>query len=196
MKDLLNTSLHRNEMLRHITSMFTVSETKEGWISGYFSILYYLKTKLLCDNNYKMLQLRRDMRNKLDDFLFMKMFKASLKNLSNVDFNFCKKRSTKDGLITLKKYVYVKGLENIKYLTTEHKFDDKLCLIVLSLMYPTIWCYCYSPLDVDLFIYIFDYEKQQTVIIRTHIYENLIDVTNIFLIKKKTKQRKLGHFNA
>ena len=160
MNYLLNTSLHHRKMSRHNTSMFTVSETKEGWISGYFSILYYLKTKLLCDNNYKMLQLRRDMRNKLDDFLFMKMFKASLKNLSNVDFNFCKKRSTKDGLITLKKYVYVKGLENRKYLTTEHKFDDKLCLTVLPLMYPTIPFYCYSPLDFYLFIYKFDSKKQ------------------------------------
>ena len=47
-----------------------------------------------------MFQLRHDMRNKLDDFLFMKTFKASLKNLSNVDVNFCKKGSTKDGWIT------------------------------------------------------------------------------------------------
>ena len=29
MKYLLDTSLHHNEMLRHITSMFTISETKE-----------------------------------------------------------------------------------------------------------------------------------------------------------------------
>ena len=60
-----------------------------------------------------MFQLRRDMRNKLDDNLFNKILKASLKNLSNVDDNFCKK----DALITLKKNIYVNGSENWNYLT-------------------------------------------------------------------------------
>ena len=43
MKYLLNTSLHHNEMLRHITSMFTVTETKEYSSSGYSGILFFLK---------------------------------------------------------------------------------------------------------------------------------------------------------
>ena len=171
-------------MLRHITSIFTVIETNKDWSSGYSGILYYLNTELQCDNNYTIFQLRRDMRNKLDDNLFMKMFKASLKNLSNVDVNFCKIDSSKDALIALNKFIYVKGLEKRKYLTTEHKFDDGLCLTVLSLMYPKIYFYCYSPLDFDLFIYKFDSEKQQTVIIRTYTYENSIPGTNIFLMKK------------
>ena len=46
MKCLLNTSLHHNEMLRHITSMFTVSETTEDFSSGYYGIIYSLKTEL------------------------------------------------------------------------------------------------------------------------------------------------------
>ena len=64
-----------------------------------------------------MFQLRRDMRNKLDDNLFMKMFKASLKNLSNVDDNFCKKDSSKDALTALKKKIYVKWMKKRNYLT-------------------------------------------------------------------------------
>ena len=106
-------------MLRHITSMFTVIETKLDWSSGYSGILYCLKTELQCDNNYTMFQLRRDMRNKLDDNLFKKMFKASLKNLSNVDGNFCKKYSSKDALIALKKNIYIKGSDKCNYLTKE-----------------------------------------------------------------------------
>ena len=93
------------------------------------------------------------------------MFKAPLKNLLNVDENFCKK----DGLIALKKNIYVNGSEKRKYLTEEYKFDDKLCLTVLSLMYPKISFYCYSPFNFDLFIYNFDPNKQQTLIIRTDI---------------------------
>ena len=108
MKFLLNTSYHYHEKLRYISSMFTVIETKLDWSSGYFSILYCVKTELQCDDNYTMFQLRLDMRNKLDDNLFMKMFKASLKNLSNVDDNFCKKDSSKDALTALKKNIYVK----------------------------------------------------------------------------------------
>ena len=64
-----------------------------------------------------MFQLRRDMRNKLDDNLFNKILKASLKNLSNVDDNFCKKDSSKHAPITLKKNIYVNGSENWNYLT-------------------------------------------------------------------------------
>ena len=45
--------------------------------------------------------------------------------------------------------------------------------------------YCYSPLDFDLFIYKFDSEKQETIIVRTHIYEISIDATNIYLIKSR-----------
>ena len=90
MKYLLNTLYHHHEMLRHITSMFTVIETKQDWSSGYSGILYCLNIELECDNNYTMFQLRRDMRNKFDDNVFMKMFKASLK-LLNIDVNFYKK---------------------------------------------------------------------------------------------------------
>ena len=120
----------------------------------------------------------------------MKMFKASLKNLSNVDYNFCKKVLTKDGLSTLKKYIYVKGMEKWNYITTVYKFDDKLCLALLSLKYPTISFYCYSPLDFDLFIYKYDPNKQQTKIIRTHIYEKSSTGKNIFLMKHPTRQKK------
>ena len=134
MKYLLNTSYHHYEMLRHITSMFTVIETKLDWSSGYSGILYCLKTERQRDDNYTMFQLRRDMRNKLDDNSFKKMFKASLRNLSNVDENFCKK----DALIALKKNIYVNGSEKRNYLTVEYKFDDKLCLTVLSLVYRKI----------------------------------------------------------
>ena len=81
-----------------------------------------------------------------------------------------------------------------KYLTIYHKFDDKLCLTVLSMIYPTKSFYCNSPLDFELFIYKFCSDKQQTVIIRFHIYEKSIDGINIFLMKKPTKQRKLGFF--
>ena len=77
-------------------------------------------------------------------------------------------------------------------MTKEYKFDDKLSLTVLSLMYPKISFYYYSPLGFDLFIYKFDPNKQQTVIIRTHIYENSIPGINIFLVKNPTKQRKVG----
>ena len=136
------------------------------------------------------------MRKKLDDNLFMKKLKASLKQLSNVDDNFCKKDWSKESLITLKKNIYVKVSENWNYLTKEFKFDDKLCLTVLSLMYQNITFYCYSPLDFDLFIYKFDPNKQQTVIIRTYIYENSIPGINIFLMKKTTKQKKKDIFNV
>ena len=127
------------------------------------------------------------MRYKLIDRPFMKKVKASL---NNVDDNICKKDSLKDALIALKKNIYVKGMENRKYLTKEHKFDDRLGLTVLSLMYPTISFYCYSPLDFDLFIYKYDPNKQQTKIIRTHIYEKLSTGKNIFLMKHPTRQKK------
>ena len=189
MNYLLNTSLHHRKMSRHNTSMFTVSETKEDWSSGYSGILHCLKTELQCDNDYTMFQLRCDLRNKLDDDLFMEIFKLPLNNLSKVDVNLCSKVSTKDELSTLKTSIYVKGMEEWSYLTSVHKFDDKLCLTVLSLMYLIISCYCYFPLDFDLFIYKFDSEKKQTVVIRSHIYENSIDATNIFLIKsRKSKE--------
>ena len=90
MKYLLNTSYHHHEILRHIASMFTVIETKLDWSSGYSGILYCLKTERQRDDIYTMFQLRRDMRNKFDDNVFMKIFKASLK-LLNIDVNFCKK---------------------------------------------------------------------------------------------------------
>ena len=73
MKYLLNSSLHHKEMVRYISSIFTVSETKEDWNSGYSGILYCLKSELQCANNYTMFQLRCDMRNKLDDDLFIKI---------------------------------------------------------------------------------------------------------------------------
>ena len=63
-------------------------------------------------------------------------------------------------------------------------------------MYPKISFYCYSPLDFDLFIYKFDSKKKQTVIIRTHIYENSIPGINIFLIKKPTKNRNIELFQC
>ena len=61
-----------------------------------------------------MFQLRRDMCNKFDDNLFMKILKASLKNLSNIDVNFCKIDSSKDAFIALKKSIYINGLEKRK----------------------------------------------------------------------------------
>ena len=88
MKYLLNTSLYHREILRNITSMFTVIETKQDWSSGYSGILYCLKTELQCENNYTIFHLRRDMRNNLDEILFMKMFKASLNCFSNIVVNF------------------------------------------------------------------------------------------------------------
>ena len=63
-------------------------------------------------------------------------------------------------------------------------------------MYEQITFYSYSPLDFDLFIYKFDPKKQQTVIIRTHIYINSIPDINIFLIKNPTKNRKVGFLNV
>ena len=146
-------------MLMHITSMFTVTETKKDWSSKYFGILYSLKIELKYDSDCKIFQLRCYMCNKLDDHSFMKIFKSSLNNLSNVDDNFCKKVLTKDELSVLKKSIFVQGMEEWKHLTRVHKFDDKLCLTVLSLMYPKILFYCYSPLDFNLFIYKFDLEK-------------------------------------
>ena len=91
MKYLLKTSYHHQEMLRYITSMFAVIETKQEWSSGYSGILYCLKTERQCDDNSTMFQLRRDMRNKLDDNSFKQIFKASLENLSNVIKTFVKK---------------------------------------------------------------------------------------------------------
>ena len=41
--------------------------------------------------------------------------------------------STKDTLSTLKKSIYVKGIEEYNYLTTVHTFDNKLYLTILSL---------------------------------------------------------------
>ena len=196
MNYLLNTSYHRQEMLRNIISMFSVITIKTDWSSGYFGILYCLRSVHECDENYTMFQLRCDMRDKLNDKLFMKKLKASLNNLSNVDDNICKKDSLKDALIAFKKNIYVKGMEKRYYLTKEHKFDDKLGLTVLSLMYPTISFYCYSPLDFDLFIYKYDPNKQQTEIIRTHIYEKSSTGKNIFLMKHPTKQKKVGLFQC
>ena len=92
--------------------------------------------------------------------------------------------------------IYVKGSENWNYMTKEYKFDDKLCLTVLSLMYKQITLYCYSPLDFNLFIYKYDPNKQQTEIIRTHIYENSRTGKNIFLMKNPTKQKKEGLFQC
>ena len=40
MKHLLNTSYYHHEMSRHITSMFTVIETKQYWSSGFSGMLY------------------------------------------------------------------------------------------------------------------------------------------------------------
>ena len=57
-------------------------------------------------------------------------------------------------------------------------------------MYEQITFYCYSPLDLDLFIYKYDPNKQQTEIIRTHIYENSSNGKNIF------KRRIVSMFNA
>ena len=87
-------------------------------------------------------------------------------------------------------------MDKRNYLTKEHKFDDKLGFTVLSLMYPTISFYCYSPLEFDLFIYKYDTNKQQTEIIRTHIYENPSTGKNIFLMKHPTKQKKVGLFHC
>ena len=89
-------------------------------------------------------------------------------------------------------------MEEWKYLTTVHKFGDKLCLTVLSLMYPKISFYCYFPLDFDLFRYKFYSDKEETVIVRTHIYENLINATNIFLIKSRQSKenRKFSMLNT
>ena len=196
MNYLLNTSYHHQEMLRNITSMFSVIETKTDWSSGYLGILYCLRSVHECDETYTMFKLRCDMRDKLIDKPFMKKLKASL---NNVDDNICKKDSLKDALIAFKKNVYVKGMEKRKYLTKEHKFDDKLGFTVLSLMYPTISFYCYSPLDFDLFIYKYDHNKQQTEIIRTHIYEKSStgkNGKNIFLMKHPTRQKKVGLFQC
>ena len=84
----------------------------------------------------------------------------------------------------LKEPIYVKGVETRRYITQVHKFDDKLCLTVLSLMYPTIALDCYSPIDFDVFIYKFDSEKKETQIVRTHIYNGTIDIIQIHLIEK------------
>ena len=75
-------------------------------------------------------------------------------------------------------------METRRYITQVHKFDDKLCLTVSSLIYSTIAFYCYSPIDFDLFIYTFDSEKKDTKIVRTHIYNDTIDVIQSHLIKK------------
>ena len=80
------------------------------------------------------------------------MFKASVKNLSKVDGTFSSKVLTTNAITVLKNSIYKEGMERLKYLTKVHKFDDKLCLTVLSLIYPTILFHCYSPLDLDLFI--------------------------------------------
>ena len=79
MKYLLNSSLHHEEMVRYISSIFTIIETKEDWSSGYSGILYCLKTESQCENNYQMFQLRKHMRDKFNEKLFLKMFKASVK---------------------------------------------------------------------------------------------------------------------
>ena len=59
--------------------------------------------------------------------------------MSNFDDNFCKNVLKNYELSVLKKYIYVKGIEEWKYIATVHKFYNKLCLTVLSLMYPTIF---------------------------------------------------------
>ena len=97
--------------------MFSVIETKPDWSSGYYGILYCLRTVYQCDDNYTMFQLRRDMPKKLDEHLFMKKFKESLKNLSNDDDNFCKKVCSKESLSALKKNIYANGSEKRNYLT-------------------------------------------------------------------------------
>ena len=129
------------------------------------------------------------MRDRFNEKLYLKMFKASVKNLSKVDGTFSNKGLTKDAMSILKKSIYVKGMEDWKYLLKVYTFDDKLCLTVLSLMYPTISFHCYSPLDLDLFIYKFDVETKSTVVIRTHIYDQSTDAINIFLTKKTVKAK-------
>lgn len=81
----------------------------------------------------------------------------------------------------LKESIYSNGMGNMTYMTKVQKFDDKLCFIVL----PTILFYCYSPIDLDLFIYTFDSEKKWKQIVRTHIYNETVDVTKIHLLKKE-----------
>ena len=173
--------------------MFTVIETKQDWSSGYYGILYCLKTVCQCADKYTMFQLRRDMRNKLNDISFMKKLKSSLKILSNVDDNFYKKDCSKESLTALKKNIYVKEMEKRIYLTKEHKFDDKLCLTVLSLMHEKllfivilhlILMYSYTNLILT---------NSKTVIIRTRIYENSIPGINIFLMKKPTNSMFNAH---
>ena len=56
------------------------------------------------------------------------------------------------------------------YLIQLYKFDDKVSLTVLSLMYPINSFYGYSPFDLELFIYKSDSKKQETKIVPTHIY--------------------------
>ena len=196
MKYLLKSSLHHEEMVRYITSIFTIIETKDDWSSGYSGILYCLKTESQCDNNYELFQLRKHMRDRFKDKLFLKMFKASVKNLSKVDGTFLSKGLTTKAINGFKNSIYKEGMESRNYLTKVHKFDDNLWLTVLSLMYPTISFYCYSPLDLDLFIYKFDVETKATIVIRTHIYHKSTDAINIFLIKKSQRIGKQDFFNA
>ena len=126
MKYLLNTSFHHKEMLRCITSIVTITETKDDWSSGYFDILYCLKTELKCKSNYYMFNFRRDKHNKLNDQSFISMLKLPLINLSKVDNKFYKKCLTKIGLKILKEYLYVKWMGKRRYLIQLYKFDDKV----------------------------------------------------------------------
>ena len=64
-------------MLRHINSKFIVNKTKVDCSSGYFAILYCLKTELKCEPNYSMFHFRRDIYNKFNDKSFINMLNVS-----------------------------------------------------------------------------------------------------------------------
>ena len=49
-------------------------------------------------------------------------------------------------------------------------FDVTNSLTILSIMYPTVFFYCYSEVNTDVYIYKFNEVEDKTIIERTHIY--------------------------
>ena len=66
---------------------------------------------------------------------------------------------------------------------------------MLSIMYPTVYFYCYSEVNNDVHICKFNEIENKTIIERTHIYTP-INVKNHVCILHENEHNSCNHFKA